>query len=66
MRKVIFAILAACALAWSSAAWAVLQSTTSTPDRGQPIPGATIKLLGVTPPAPVVLPGDVPKGEEVK
>lgn len=44
MRKVIFAIVAAGALAWSSAAWAVLQPTTSTPEHGQPIPGATIKL----------------------
>lgn len=49
MSKIILAIAAAGALTWSGAAWAVLQSTTNTPDHGQPIPSATVKMPRSTP-----------------
>src|ERR1700730_4999951 len=45
MRKLIYTIAAVGALAWSSAAWAVLQETTITlTDNGKPLPEATITL----------------------
>ena len=49
MRKLIYAIAAAGALTWSSAAWAVLKETTVTlTDHGEPLRGATITLNRLT------------------
>jgi hypothetical protein len=49
MRKLIYAIAALGALAWSGAAWAVLQETTITlTDNGRPLPEATITLNRIT------------------
>jgi len=45
MRKIIHAIAVLGTLAWSGAAWAVLQEATVTlTDNGKPLPGATITL----------------------
>ena len=49
MRRLIYAIAAVGALAWSSAAWAVLRETTVTlTDHGEPLPNATITLNRLT------------------
>jgi len=49
MRKLIYAIAALGALAWSGAAWAVVQETTVTlTDHGEPLRSATISLNRLT------------------
>jgi hypothetical protein len=49
MRKLIYTIVAFGALAWSGAAWAVLQETTVTlTDHGKPLPEATVTLNRLT------------------